>query len=343
MPGTARPGSGECLGCGQLGHLAASCTAEVKLPEYEFRWRRKVNFVKRDATTPRTVSVNLVDDDGDDEPTAAIALTQEQLASLIEEHVRDALEKQGKGQGAQRSVLEGGRESLGDILATAADCALDESHVLDNDEYNIIDLYSVRDVRQDTTPFYHQLKVHGPNGEIVRVWAHVDDGAMVDAMSLAMWTRVRHRLAALRPSTRRLRMANGTVITPVGQWDGVVEAGGLCREAAFEVFDSGGGWDFLFGKRLLTTFGAVHDYISDTIQLSVDGACTTLHNQIEAMSASMPKEREEVSLVGDMTSPSRGVPARSLPSDVITEHPFDAAPQPEDASNSTSPIQRGAG
>ncbi|KAG6805995.1 hypothetical protein H0H92_013122 [Tricholoma furcatifolium] len=133
-------------------------------------------------------------------------------------------------------------------------------------------------------------------------------------------------------------MANGTVITPVGRWDGVVEAGGLCREAAFEVFDSGGGWDFLFGKRLLMTFGAVHDYTSDTIQLSVDGACATLHNQIEVMSASMPKEREKVSLVGDMTSPSRGVPARSLPSDAITEHPFDAAPQPENALNLTSPI-----
>ncbi|KAG6807325.1 hypothetical protein H0H92_007995 [Tricholoma furcatifolium] len=100
MPGTVRPGSGECLGCGQLGHLAASCTAEVKLPEYEFRWRRKVNFVKRDATMPRAVSVNLVDDDDDDEPTTAIALMQEQLASLIEEHIRDALEKQGKGQGS---------------------------------------------------------------------------------------------------------------------------------------------------------------------------------------------------------------------------------------------------
>ncbi|KAG6824928.1 hypothetical protein H0H92_005377 [Tricholoma furcatifolium] len=93
MPGTAQLGSGECLGCGHLGHLAAACIAETKIPDYESRWRQKVNFIRRDATTPRTVGINLVN------AGTAFALTQEQLVSLIEEHVREVLEKQGKGQG----------------------------------------------------------------------------------------------------------------------------------------------------------------------------------------------------------------------------------------------------
>ncbi|KAJ3902106.1 hypothetical protein F5879DRAFT_991305 [Lentinula edodes] len=38
-------------------------------------------------------------------------------------------------------------------------------------------------------------------------------------------------------------------------------------EGGFEVFDSGGSWNFLFGKPLLEKFAAVHDYQKDSILL----------------------------------------------------------------------------
>ena len=68
-----------------------------------------------------------------------------------------------------------------------------ETHVLDrvSANKNIIDLYEVghrtvtREVCEDKSteiPFAHQLKIHGPRGEIVRVSALFDGAAMVAAM-----------------------------------------------------------------------------------------------------------------------------------------------------------------
>ncbi|KAJ7439824.1 hypothetical protein FB451DRAFT_1415471 [Mycena latifolia] len=76
-----------------------------------------------------------------------------------------------------------------------------------------------------------------------------------------------------------VRMASGQVILSEVSWEGVVEAGGVHTGGAFEVFDSGGGWSFLFGKPLQTAFGAVHDYGQDTITLTVGGTRVTLRNQ----------------------------------------------------------------
>ncbi|GLB45241.1 putative retrotransposable element Tf2 155 kDa protein type 1-like, partial [Lyophyllum shimeji] len=78
-------------------------------------------------------------------------------------------------------------------------------------------------------------------------------------------------------------MANGTIVTPIGYWGGVLELKGIRVDAEFEVFESGGGWDFLFGKRLMTTFGAIHDYSTDTVRIRVQGAEETLHNQFNIM------------------------------------------------------------
>ena len=62
-------------------------------------------------------------------------------------------------------------------------------------------------------------------------------------------------------------MANGNIVNPVGCWKGTVELGGIRVAGSFEVFDSGGGWEFLFGKRLMTAFKAVHDYATDEVFL----------------------------------------------------------------------------
>jgi hypothetical protein len=152
----------------------------------------------------------------------------------------------------------------------------------DNSELEVIDLYAVRTESNESQeegakPFIHQVKLHGPGGEIVRVWGLFDDGAMVDAMSTEAYNRIRHRLSSLERSTRQLRVANGNVVNPLGCWKGMVELDGTTVEGSFEVFDSGGGWDFLFGKRLMTAFAAVHDYAAD--EVFIPERQLTLRNQ----------------------------------------------------------------
>jgi len=58
-----------------------------------------------------------------------------------------------------------------------------------------------------------------------------------------------------------------------------VELEGITVEGSFKVFDSGGGggWDFLFGKRLMTAFATVHDYTID--EVSIPDRQLTLRNQ----------------------------------------------------------------
>jgi len=69
------------------------------------------------------------------------------------------------------------------------------------DNATIIDLYSVGDkdrlwetLEQREVPFVHWLLVHGPQGEIVRVKALFDRGAMVGAMCTSFFKKVQHWL-----------------------------------------------------------------------------------------------------------------------------------------------------
>ena len=55
-------------------------------------------------------------------------------------------------------------------------------------------------------------------------------------------------LPPLERSIRRSRMANGNIVNLIGCWKGTVELEGITVTGSFEVFDSGRGWDFLFGK-----------------------------------------------------------------------------------------------
>ena len=191
----------------------------------------------------------------------------------------------------------------------------------ENSELEVIDLYAVRiesneSQEKGAKPFIHQVKLHGPGGEIVRVWGLFDDGAMVDAMSMETYNRVRHRLSPLGRSTRQLRMANGNVVSPLGCWKGTVELNGTTVEGSFEVFDSGGGWDFLFGKRLMTAFAAVHDYATDEVfiprhQLTLRNQhdiATQQRRQASRKPHARHKEEEHKDERGDEAkSPVRGV------------------------------------
>jgi len=86
------------------------------------------------------------------------------------------------------------------------------SHVtLPAHESHVIDLYEVdkksgkhqRDCM--VKPFIHQVRFHGPKGEVVRIWALFDEGAMREAMSTETFHKVKHRLGPVSPSS----MADG--------------------------------------------------------------------------------------------------------------------------------------
>ena len=134
---------------------------------------------------------------------------------------------------------------------------------------------------QKEVPFIHWLLLHGPRGEIIRVKALFDGGAMVGAMCTSFFNKVQHRLLGqTKASKRRLRVANGVIVPSQAVWSGVMELGGLRAEGEFEVFDSGGGWEFLFGKPLLHRFKALHDFDADTVTIRLANKSITLCNSV---------------------------------------------------------------
>ena len=149
---------------------------------------------------------------------------------------------------------------------------------------NIINLFSIgasteKDIKGKVEPFIHQVQFHRHQGEIVRVWANVDDGAMREVMSSATFRKVKHRLGTTSPTTQLLHVVNGMIIKSEAKWEGRIEINGISANIAFKIFSSSKKWDFLFGKTLLETFKAVHNYESDKITVYGNGGKTTLHNQ----------------------------------------------------------------
>ncbi|KAK0207418.1 hypothetical protein IW262DRAFT_1247410, partial [Armillaria fumosa] len=116
-------------------------------------------------------------------------------------------------------------------------------------------------------PFMQLVMLDGPQGEVVRLPASVDDGALVGIMCARVYDEVAHRLGALRLSFKKLHMANGALVPSRGSWEGIMTFGPAKAKVVFEVFASSGSWSFLFGKPVLEQFQAVHDYVNDTISI----------------------------------------------------------------------------
>jgi hypothetical protein len=142
-----------------------------------------------------------------------------------------------------------------------------------NFESDIVDLYTA-DANlgkggelSQAKPFIHQVQLHRPQGEIVRVWALFDEGAMREAMSTRNFQESKHRLGTLLPSSLALRMADGSIVKSSGRWEGEIGMKNITVKGAFEIFDSKGNWDFLFGKTLLKAFKAIHDYNTDEVKI----------------------------------------------------------------------------
>ncbi|KAF8836078.1 hypothetical protein BDN67DRAFT_866673, partial [Paxillus ammoniavirescens] len=116
-----------------------------------------------------------------------------------------------------------------------------------------------------SNPFITVTSLRGPQGEQVRFLAIVDNGAMINTIDTAAHQRIARRLAPLSPSSRTLRMADGTLVPSLGVWSGMLEWGPTQILTTFEVFPSGGSWCMLIGKPLLEQLMAVHDYGTDFI------------------------------------------------------------------------------
>lgn len=153
-------------------------------------------------------------------------------------------------------------------------------------------------------PFIQFVALHGPQGEIVRLKALVDDGAMVNVMDEKVWRRVGHRLGSLRTSNRQLRMANGALTVSTGSWDGTVTVGGAEVQTSFEVLPSGGAWSFLFGKPLLVALEALHKYSADENYLAIEtgGKQEILHNLLGRTKDTPALQKAGVNLALDVKS-----------------------------------------
>ncbi|KIK32875.1 hypothetical protein CY34DRAFT_64408, partial [Suillus luteus UH-Slu-Lm8-n1] len=119
----------------------------------------------------------------------------------------------------------------------------------------------------EAVPFIHRIELDGPKGEVVRIRALFDDGAMVSAMCASIFQKVKHRLHNLTQSNKHLRMADGSIVKSIAKWTGTIRIKGIKTQSTFEVFDSGKSWGFLLGKPTLHAFAAIHDYKTDTINI----------------------------------------------------------------------------
>ncbi|KAG6818870.1 hypothetical protein H0H93_000737 [Arthromyces matolae] len=191
-------------------------------------------------------------------------------------------------------------------ISSSTSCA---PNVLSATEYIVLDLYETRDkderAKGGVVPFYHELELKHNDGSLW-TWGHFDDGAMVDAISVTLWEKLRASTSPLEPTSRRLRMANGSIVTPLGCWRGIIRLAGIEALVSLEVFDSGGGWEFLFGKNLMRVFGVVHDYLVDEVTVNVSGRVATLTNGYHAMHSMSPDQRAETSR-GCSAAPAREV------------------------------------
>jgi hypothetical protein len=115
------------------------------------------------------------------------------------------------------------------------------------------------------------------------VCAIFDDGTMISAMCITIYEKVKHRLQGWCPSQHVLHMMNGTLVKSQAMWVGMIDLNGVRVQGTLEVFNSGGGWSFLFGKLMLRAFRVTHDYEKDTIQVRDNKKTMELENDIDSV------------------------------------------------------------
>jgi hypothetical protein len=114
------------------------------------------------------------------------------------------------------------------------------------------------------------------------VHAIFDDGAMIGTMCITIFEKVKHWLHGWCPSKHMLHMVNGVLVQSQAMWTGMIDLNGVRAQGTLKVFDSGGGWSFLFGKPMLKAFRANHNYEKDKIQVRNNEKTAELENQIDS-------------------------------------------------------------
>jgi intracellular sulfur oxidation DsrE/DsrF family protein len=193
---------------------------------------------------------------------------------------------------------------------------------------NLFDMYSVghKEVTREMceggieVPFQHTLNLLGPKGEIVRIAVLFDGCAMVSAMCITVFKKVKHRLGEWGRSEKQLRMGNGVIILSLVMWKGKLRLGGITVEGTFKVFNSGGNWAFLLGKPLLRSFQAKQAYWPDTVTIcDKNNKEEVLQNEFKKPRAGRDKRGVNLTLdvkqcdavaggSSEMNPPSREVP-----------------------------------
>src|SRR5438128_12462494 len=95
--------------------------------------------------------------------------------------------------------------------------------------------------------FIHPITLKNTDSTTITMHALFDEEAMTGAMSTATFNSIRHKLKEWQPSSRALCMENGAVIHSEAMWTGTINIENVEATGTFEVFDSQGGWSFLFG------------------------------------------------------------------------------------------------
>jgi Reverse transcriptase (RNA-dependent DNA polymerase) len=134
----------------------------------------------------------------------------------------------------------------------------------------------------------------------------------VNVIDSKVFARLNQNLLGVQKSAKVLRMANGILVPSEATWTGTVHVGGTSSTGTFQVFDSGGAWDMLFGKPLLATFGASHAFRNDVVTLCPDGSdvCSVIKNANSANIEGSQNHEVAVAQVSDLGGRSVGTPMR---------------------------------
>ena len=142
-------------------------------------------------------------------------------------------------------------------------------------------------------PFKHRIFLRGEGNKTIGIQATWDDGCTVAALSTKKYEEVKESMEGWETSRCLLRMANRNIVPSAAHWKGDMTIGGITRQVNVEVFDSGGGWEFLLGKPVMQTFGLIHDYSNNTVKVpAMAGEQKTLYNEILGSIQTIGKESD---------------------------------------------------
>lgn len=136
-------------------------------------------------------------------------------------------------------------------------------------------ILSISHSHKDVCPFRQHIQLLGPNTCTVRSTAQVDNGAICNCTGLHIWTAYGLCLGDLTPTRMRVSVANNVKVQCAGTWSGLVCIGGTELLTQFLVFKCNRAFDVILGKPWLHEVCAIHNYITDIIEIDSGTEGTT--------------------------------------------------------------------